>query len=185
MRDSITDGASSVRKYKYLVQRIKYPVDTIPTFVCMSDIFTNMCLFIILVLLYIAFGFMPTIYYLQIPLFYLMAFVFFVLWGLFSSMLAAVSKDFLNLVRATVTALFWLSGIVYNVDNIESETIKSVMMFNPITIIVNGFRNSLIYHKWFWETPEQMRNYLIVTAVMFVLAIWSYKKLNKEIPDVL
>ena len=31
MRDSITNGAGSVRKYKYLVQRIKYPVDTIPT----------------------------------------------------------------------------------------------------------------------------------------------------------
>lgn len=185
MRDSITNGAGSVRKYKYLVQRIKYPVDTIPTFVCMSDLFSNVCLFLLVIIIYAAFGFMPTVYYLQLPLFYFMAFLFFVLWGLFSSMLAAVSKDFLNLVRATVTALFWLSGIVYNVDTIKNETIKKVLMFNPITIIANGFRNSMVYHKWFWETPEQMRNYLILTAVMFVLAMWSYKKLNKEIPDVL
>ena len=185
MRDAITDGASSVRKYKYLVQRIKYPVDTIPTFVNMSDMFVNMCLFLIVILLYCLFGFPPTIYYLQIPLFYLMAFIFFTLWGLFSSMLASVSKDFLNLVRATVTALFWLSGIVYNVDNIHSHTIKTILMFNPITIIANGFRNSMVYHKWFWETPEQMRNYLIITAIMFVMAIWSYRKLKKEIPDVL
>ena len=78
-----------------------------------------------------------------------------------------------------------LSGIVYNVDNIHSHTIKTILMFNPITIIANGFRNSMVYHKWFWETPEQMRNYLILTAIMFVLAMWSYKKLNKEIPDVL
>ena len=59
------------------------------------------------------------------------------------------------------------------------------MLFNPITIIVNGFRNALIYKQWPWESPIELVNYLIVYAVMVVLSLWAYKKLRKDIPDVL
>lgn len=185
MRDVITEGAGSIRKYKYLVQRIKYPVDTIPTFVSLSNLVVNIFLFALMVLIFIGFGYYPNIYWLQIPFYYFIMFIFFTFWSLFSGMLSAISKDFLNLVKAMVTALFWMSGIIYNADNIENHTIRAVLMFNPVTIIANGFRNSVIYHRWFWDYPEQLRNYFIVTVVMMLLAIWAYRKLEKEIPDVL
>ncbi len=186
MRDSITSGAGSIRKYKYLVQRIKYPVDTIPTFVVLSQLFSNLALTLIMIVIYLVFGYKPTIYYLQIPLFYLMALFFFTCWGLFSAMLSSMSKDFFNLVKSAVPPLFWLSGILYSPERIKNHhTIRAILMFNPVTIIVNGFRNSFVYHKWFWETPLLIRNYCIVTVIMIILAIWAYRKLKKEIPDVL
>jgi len=185
MRDTVTSGAGSLRKFSYLVRRIKYPVDTIPTFVCLSELIVNLGLFLILIVIFTLFGYPPDIYYLQIPVLYLMAFIFFSFWSLFSGMLSCISKDFLNLVRATITALFWLSGIIYNVQKIDNENLRRVMLFNPITILVNGFRNTLIYHKWLWETPHQLRNYFIVTFIMMVLALWAYKKLKHEISDVL
>lgn len=185
MKDSITSGAGSLRKYKYLVQRIKYPIDTIPTFVIISELLVNFILFCILVAIYAGFGYAPDIYYLQIPLLYLMTFVFFMGWGIFSGMLSSISKDFLNLVKSIITALFWLSGIIYNVDRIEIPLLRRIMFFNPITILVNGFRDTLIYHKWIWESPRLIRNYCLVTLLMWILAIWAYKKLKHEVADVL
>ena len=106
-------------------------------------------------------------------------------WGLFSSLLSAVSKDFMNMVKAVTQALFWLSGILYDADRIQVGWIRETLLFNPITLIANGYRNCFVYHRWFWETPGQMRNFIIVYVVMLALAVWAYKKLRRDIPDVL
>ena len=54
-----------------------------------------------------------------------------------------------------------------------------------MTIVVNGYRNARIYQKWFWEDWQQLVNFAIVYAVMLLLAVWVYRKLKKDIPDVL
>jgi len=185
MSNTLTAGAGSIRKYRYLVTRIKYPVDTIPTFVSMSQLFVNICLQLVMILIFILYGDKPTIYYLELPFYNLLMFMFFTAWSLFSAMLSAMSQDFLNLVKAVTTALFWMSGIMYDVNSIEQDLLKRIMLFNPVTICVNGFRNVLIYHRWFWQTPDEMRKYFIVLGIMCVLAVWAYSKLKEDIPDVL
>ena len=108
MRDMLAGGANSIRRYKYLVTKIKFPISTIPTFVSMACLATHLGLLVIMIAIYIGFGYMPTVYYLQLPLYMLMMFVFFTVWGLFSGLLSAISRDFLNLVKSLVTALFWM-----------------------------------------------------------------------------
>ncbi len=185
MRDALTAGADSIRRYKYLVTKIKYPVSTIPTYVNISQFVINIGLCIIMAVIFMCYGKMPDIYWLQIPFYMILMLVFFNAWSLFAGMLSAMSKDFLNLVKAVVTALFWISGIMYDVNSIEIDFIKNILLFNPITIVANGFRNSLIYKTWFWENPGELINFFIVYAVMLILALWAYKKLRKDIPDVL
>lgn len=185
MRDTLTTGAGSIRKYRYLVTKIKFPISTIPTYVCLSNLIVNVCLILIMLALFIGFGYKPDIYWLQVPFWIFLTFIFFVSWSLFAGMLSAMSKDFLNLVRAMTTALFWMSGVMYNVHTIGSDIIRKAMLFNPITILCNGFRNSLIYKQWFWETGVEMRNFVILYVIMTLLAVWAYKKLKKDVPDVL
>ena len=185
MRDMITGGAGAIRRYKFLVTKIKFPTSTIPTFVSMGNLAVHCGLLVIVMAIFVGFGYMPTIYYLQIPFYMLLMFLFFTAWGLFAGVIAAISRDFLNLVKSLVQALFWMSGILYDAASIEQEWIRSILLFNPITIVVNGYRNSFIYHRWFWEDWQQLVNFAIVYAVMGLLAVWAYRKLRKDIPDVL
>ena len=185
MKDAITIGAGAIRRYKYLVLRIKFPVDTIPSFVNLSAFLVNCILIAIMLVIFCVMGYPPSIYWLQLPLYMLMMLLFFNMWAIFSSMLSSISVDFLNLVKSLTTALFWLSGIVYDATNISNIWIRRVLMINPVTIICNGFRYTLIYHKWFWEFPHQLRNYCILLVIMTIMACWAYKKLVKDIPDVL
>ena len=185
MRDSMASGSSSIRKYRYLVQRIRFPIDTIPTFVCFGELIVNFCLFIILNVIFAIFGHAPSIYYLQIPLYYLMMFIFFDLWSICMGMLSAVSMDFLNFVRAMIPVIFWLSGIIYDVNMIRHAWLRELLLLNPVTLIVNGFRNALIYDRWFWEVPGEMVRYCILTSLMFAAAVWVYRKLRNDIPDIM
>ncbi len=185
MSEVILQGASSIRNYRFLVQRIKYPVDTIPTFISLSHMFVNIIMQLIMIIIFWGNGYPPKIYYLEIPLLILLTLAFFTAWSLFAGMLSAMSVDFLNLVRSMIIALMWLSGILYDVNRIQIGWLRKFMLFNPVTLIVNAYRNVFIYDKWIWETPAELRNLLIAIAVMWILAVWAYKKLKKTIPDVL
>lgn len=185
MSDMITQGARAIRKYKYLVTKMKFPVATIPTFVSLSKLAIHLCLMVIVILIYVFAGYFPNIYILQLPFYMLCMFAFFTAWALFSSMLSAMSKDFLNLVKSVTTAFFWLSGILWDVNELESETMQFVFKFNPITFVVSGYRNVFVYKTWFFEQPIDLLCFGLVLVIMVMLGLWSYKKLVKEIPDVL
>ena len=185
MSDMITQGAGAIRKYSYLVTKMKFPVSTIPTFVNISKFVIHIVLMLIVIIIFWLFGYPPSIYYLQLPVYMILMFIFFDAWSLFASLLASISKDFLNLVKAFVSAVFWLSGIIWDANSVTIPGLKKFLNLNPVTFFVNGFRNCFINQDWFWEQPKRFLYLGISFAIILVLALWAYKKLRKEIPDVL
>ena len=185
MSEMITSGTDTIRKYSYLVTKMKFPVSTIPTFVSISKFIVHLLVVVIVILIFIFMGYPPDIYIIQLPFYMLCMFIFFTIWSLFSSLLASMSKDFGNLVKSMVTAVFWLSGILWNPETITIPWLKKLLMLNPVTFITTGFRNCFINHVWFFEQPKRLLYFVIITAIMLVIAIWTYKRLRKEIPDVL
>lgn len=185
MSEMITSGTDTIRKYSYLVTKMKFPVSTIPTFVSISKFIVHLLLVVIVILIFIFMGYPPDIYIIQLPFYMLCMFIFFTIWSLFSSLLASMSKDFGNLVKSMVMAVFWLSGILWNPETITIPWLKKLLMLNPVTFITTGFRNCFINHVWFFEQPKRLLYFVIITAIMLVIAIWTYKRLRKEIPDVL
>lgn len=180
-----SSGAGVIRRYSYLVTKIRYPVSTIPTFFSLSQLSVNLFLTVIVMVIFMMYGVAPDIYWLQLPVYILMNFLFFTAWTLFAGMLSVISKDFMQLVHSSTVALFWLSGILYDARWIEQSWLRKAMLLNPVTIIVNGYRNCFIEKVWFWENPAELRNFIIIFAVMVMLAVWVYKKLVKVIPDVM
>lgn len=185
MSDMIIVGTNCIRKYSYLVTKMKYPVSTIPTFVNISNLMVNLILIVIVVLIFWIFGFPPDIYMLQLPFYIMLSFIFFTLWSLFASFIGAISKDFVNLVKSFITAVFWLSGILWDADKITIPWLKKFLNLNPVTFLINGFRNCFINKVWFWEQPKRLMYFCIIVVILLVAGIWSYKKLRKDIPDVL
>jgi len=185
MQSMLPGGSNSLRRYTYLITKIKYPISTIPTFVNLSEFLIHCMLVVVTIIIFMFFGYMPDVYYLQIPFYMLLMFLFFNSWALFAGMLGAISRDFHNFIKSITIAFFWLSGILYAADKIEIHWLRRLMLWNPVTIIVNGFRNCLIYKRWFWHTPRQMRNFVILYCLLTGMALWAYRKLHKDIPDVL
>lgn len=185
INDMLTAGTDSIRKYSYLVTKMKFPVSTIPTFVSISKLSINIILIVIMIGIFWLFGYTPNIYYLQIIFYLGLTFILWTIWALFSSLLAAISKDFSNLVKSFVTAVFWLSGIIWNAEAITIPWLKKLLMLNPVTYLVNGFRNCFINKVWFWEQPKRLLYFVIITLILLVCALWAYRKVRKEIPDVL
>lgn len=186
MSDMITGGTECIRKYSYLVTKMKFPVSTIPTFFSISKFIVHLALLVIMIIIFALMGYPPDVYLLQLPIYMLLMFVFFTAFSLFSSLLACMSKDFSNLVKSLVTAVFWLSGIIWNINTIKDiPWLNVILKLNPVTYIVEGYRNCFIHKTWIWENPKTLIAFLVITALLIIAAVWVYRRLRKEIPDVL
>lgn len=185
IQEMITQGTNAMRKYSHLVTKMRFPISTIPTFFSISHLVVHLILLAAIIVIYIIAGYMPSVYYLQLIWYAGTMFLFCTGWCLFSSMLGAISKDFVNLIKAFSTALFWISGIMFDITSIDAKWAQIIFKLNPITYTVEGFRNCFVHNIWFWEQPKMMLLYVCELLVMWLLALWAFNKLRKEIPDVL
>lgn len=94
INDMLTQGTESIRRYSYLVTKMKFPISTIPTFVSISKLMVNLFLIVIMILIFVFMGYLPDIYIIQLPIYILLSFIFFTVFSLFASLLACMSKDF-------------------------------------------------------------------------------------------
>lgn len=176
-------GAACIKKYRFLVTKIKFPISLIPTFTCLSKLLVHFVLLGGVLVIFMIGGHWPTLYWLQLPFYTLMLFLFFQSWGLFAGILSTMNKDFYEFVRSISMALFWLSGIFFKIDSLSLKW-RAILYINPVAVAVKGYRDCLIYGNWFWHNPwvlEGIAGYIVIT----VLALLMYKKFGKELPDVL
>ena len=185
MRDMLSQGSDVLHRYSYLVNKIKFPISAISSVYAISMLVTHLGLVILLVILYLASGIPIDLYVLQIPVLIIVMAVFFTMISMLTSQLSALSKDFKNLVAALVTPLFWLSGVIYNTASLSIEWIRIVLLFNPITFFATAYRDALYYKIWVWENPQALVTFAAVFLVTLVAMLIVYKRLYKEIPDVL
>ena len=185
MSEMLTLGTECILRNRYLVTKMKYPVSTIPTFTSISKFFVHLILLVLTMLIFILTGHMPTVYMLQIPFYMLCNFLFFTGWALFAAPIAAISTDFSNLVKSFVTAVFWLSGILWEVDSMHDKLAHQLLMLNPVTFICNGYRNCFIYETWFFEQPKRLLYFAVALVLIYALGFWSYRRTRSEMADVL
>lgn len=187
MSNMLSKGMYAMRAYSYLITKMKFPVSTISTIVSISNIIVNFSLMAIAILVYVLMGHSIDIYFLQLPFYYLLMFSLFTSWSLFSAPLAAISKDFYNMIKSGIMAVLWVSGILWNPRTMGDSipALKTFLAINPVTYLVEGFRGIFIYKEWFFERPQLFMNFMIVLLIMFSAGLLMQKKLKKDIPDVL
>lgn len=185
INDMLSDASNSMRKYSYLVNKMKFPLSIIPTFVSVSKIYIHMCLLIVMISIFLLYGGKVDMYILQLPFYLIMMFIFFTAFSLLTSILSAISKDFNNMIKSLSHMLFWLSGVIWDVSLLDIQWLQKILYFNPITYIVNGYRNCFIKKVWFFEEPVQLLVFVCITTLIILLAIGIYKKNKKDIPDII
>lgn len=185
--EMMTQGTDCIKKYSYLVTKMRFPVSTIATFVSLSKMFVNICLTAVIIIIYCFYGHYPDVYYLQLIYYMICQFLFFTAFSLFNSTITVLSQDYGNLIKSLTTAVFWLSGIMWNVSTVDNKILRWVLRLNPVTYICSGYRDCYIYHEWFWSPSKYKSSiaFFCVLLLMWGASLFVYEKTRKDLPDVL
>ena len=181
----ILTGINVFKRYSYLVTKIKFPLAGIPTIFSISTFVVQLGLVVALLIVYFLCGLPLDLYLLQLPVALVLMFVFFNMFSLVTSLLSAISKDFMNLMKTLSTPLFWLSGIIFNVFNLGIPVIELVLMLNPITFIVTMYRCAVYDKMWIWDKPEAIIGFVVVFVVTLLVTLVIYRRTHEEVADVL
>jgi len=185
IRDMLLGGAGAYKRYRVYITKINYPIEIIPSIAASSSLIVHTVLMCAALVLSMLFGVMPSIYWLEIPFYTFFMVLFSIVWSTATGFIAGINKDFYNFLSTMSQAVFWLSAILFDKHRMTSAAAQIFFLFNPVTYIVDGYRNAICWHVWFWEEPKAFGCYLVTFGVMTILAILSFKKFRKILPDYL
>ena len=182
--DAWSSATNSIATNSFLVKKVVFRVSLLPVIQIMSALLVNSFFILVLFVMFFLYGYPPSIYNLQI-IYYWFALVCLVFGlSLITSTLVIFLRDVGQLVSMLMQLGFWATPIFWSLQIIP-ERFQIFFKINPVYYIVEGYRNSFIYHKWFFEQGYWNLWFWLVTALLVVTGVVVFKKLRPHFADVL
>jgi teichoic acid transport system permease protein len=182
---SLLQGSKSIYTRINIISKMNFPMSVIPSYVITSLFYQHLILMVIAMVILSFYGYLPTLYILQLPYMMFANFALLIGVSLVTSTLATIIRDVQMVVQAAVRVLLYLTPILWTPDKLPIS-IGKLLMANPIYYIVEGYRSSLLGTNWYFLENIQYTIYFWV-LVLFLLLMGSglHVKFGKRFVDYL
>ena len=182
--EGLSSGTDSIQRNSFLVKKVLFRVSLLPIIPLLSALVIHIFFIFFMFAMFLYYGYNPEIYWIQL-IYYVFA-TSILLLGLswLTSSIVIFFKDVGQLVAIVIQFGFWLTPIFWSLKMVP-ERYQWIINLNPIAYIIDGYRNSMIYHKWFWEDIGFTFYFWVVTTIIFILGGATFKKLRPHFADVL
>lgn len=186
-QDALIGGTNAMLEYNYLVKKVVFNISVLPVVKIISAMFVHTFFVLFTILLYMAYGRFPDLYYLQ--LFYYSACVFMLVLGLCYATSAVVIffRDLSQIINIALQVGIWLTPIMWIAENSLQghETLQKILKLNPLYYVVSGYRDTFIMKSWFFEHAGWTVYFWVFTILCFLFGSWVFKRLRIHFADVL
>ena len=182
--NALSAGTNAVTSNAFLVKKVAFRVSILPLVQIGSTFIIHAGLVLFLIIAFLLYGFKPSVYWVQLPYFILctMLLVLGISW--LTSAIRVFVKDVGNIIGVLLQIGFWATPIFWNITMISPKH-QWILKLNPAYYIVQGYRDTFINHKWFWEMQNVTLYYLGVTAFFVIVGAIVFKRLRPHFGDVL
>lgn len=182
--NAFTSGTNSIVANSFLVKKVSFRVSILPLVQIGSALIIHVALVGFLIGAFLLYGYMPTIYWLQLPFYMLCSIVLLLGLSWFTSAIRVFVKDVGNFIGVLMQIGFWATPIFWSIDMIPASY-QWILKLNPAFYIVDGYRNTFIYGSWFWENQNLTLYYFGLTIFCLGLGALVFKRLRPHFGDVL
>lgn len=182
--ESFSGATHSIVGNGHLVKKMVFKVNILPLVKIQTALYIHVAFLGLCYILLLFYGYYPKLIHLQI-LYYELALILLVM-GLswLTSALHVFLKDIGEIISMVLQIGFWMTPIFWNAS-IVPEKYLFILKLNPMYYIVEGFRDTLVYHKWFWESPALTLYFWAFTCIFLFVGAFVFKKLRDHFSDVL
>jgi ABC-type polysaccharide/polyol phosphate export permease len=185
--DALQNGTNAIMVNNFLVKKVVFRVSMLPIIPLSSALIVHAFFILVMFAMFIYYGFMPQLYWLQIA-YYLFA-TYILMLGLtwITSSVVVFFKYMGQLVGIVIQIGFWATPIFWSMSRIPQKY-HIFIELNPMAYIIEGYRNSMIHHKWFWQNAHLLHMTLyfwVITVAIFILGALIFRKLRPHFAEVL
>jgi len=182
--EALSTSANAICANPHLITKTVFPTEILPiVYITVSLITHAVILFIfIIVMLFNRIGF--SFYNLQFLYFLFALSVFSLGFGWLLSSLNVFYKDIGQILGVILNMWFWLTPIVWPLE-ILPQKFQMIIKLNPFFYIVDGYRNSFIYHVPIWHNLKEGVYFWAVCMFVFIAGALIFKKLKPEFAETL
>lgn len=182
--EALMNATNSMLEYSYLVKKVVFKISILPIVKITSALFVHIFFVCFTILLFGLYGYMPNVYMLQVIYYSFCMFILVLGISYATSAIVIFFKDLGQIINIFLQVGMWMTPIMWNYDMI-SEQYRWILKINPMYYIVEGYRDSLINHVWFWHRFNQTIYFWILTIGLFGIGTIIFKKLKVHFADVL
>ncbi len=182
--EGLSNGTNSILSNNFLVKKVVFRVSLLPIVSLMSALVIHLFFIFFMFAMFIYYGYLPEIYWLQI--FYYLFATSILLLGLswITSSIVVFFKDIGQFISMVIQFGFWLTPIFWSMKMVPEKYVWLIKL-NPIVYIIEGYRNSMIYHKWPWENMTMTIYFWAITIILFGFGGLTFRRLRPHFADVL
>lgn len=184
VNECLTHSGNAIRSNAQFVTKMAYPVPTLPVSSVLSYFLVHVLMMGLTLILFLVSGYGLGLTILQLPYFMLCSLALGVVFAMLFSALTAISADIQHAIRSLMTLLFWLSPVLWSATGLPGP-IKVLVMANPISYVLGGYRQAFVLHQWVFSTLPYTLYFWALLGVTALLAGFVYSKLAPEFADVL
>lgn len=182
--EAIQITANVYLEYSYLVKKVIFNIDILPLVKIISSLMIHVFFVMFLFLMCILFGKIPNIYFLQFPYYLLCLVVFVYAIGLLTSSIMIFFRDLGQIISIILLAGMWATPIAWNIA-IFPRNIQNILKLNPFFYLVEGYRDSFVMERWFWEKPWLTLYFWGLTLIILACGLYVYRRLKPYFSDTL
>jgi len=182
----ITNGCNAIYAKRDVITKMKFPVSILPATVALKELFNHVCLLLIVMILFVIFGFYPSIHWFGLIYYMFCAMVFAIALSMTTSVLNMLARDTRKLILACMRLILYLTPVLWSPHKLDHHpTIRFLMNFNPIDYIVQGYRDCFFFHEGILAFKLQGLIFWGVTFFLLIVGSYMMYKFKHKFIDLL
>lgn len=180
----ITDGCNAIHSKVSVITKMKFPVSILPLTVVLKKLFNHFCFLCIVVVIFILYGYYPSIHWLGLLYYLFCAIIFSCALSLTTSVLNMLARDTRKLIVSCMRLLLYLTPILWEITRLPGW-MQKIVTCNPIYYIVQGYRDCFFYHRGFGAYAWSMGWFWGITLLLFFVGSFMMYKFKTKFIDLI
>ncbi|EAF1806780.1 TPA: ABC transporter permease, partial [Listeria monocytogenes] len=167
------------------VSKMNFPMSILPNITIVSNLTSYFTMMVILLGLLAINGTPITIYWGQYLYYFVAMIAFLFSVTLFNATISVLVRDYYIMLQSVMRVLFYVTGIVWNLETMLPQWLVDLLKLNPIYYVVNGFRETFLMNKGFWESPSYTMYFWLITLTLLFVGATLHMKFRERFVDYL
>lgn len=183
INDGFRLSQKSFRRKRAIIKNTPFPIGILPAMEVLFSFYKHLIFLVVMLIVFLLTLETKSIYWFQIIYYDFSAFMLLLGLGCVTAPIVAVSQDFGRFLDTILVFLFWMTPIFWSPSHLGY--LEKIIKLNPFHYIVQGYRDSILFHVGFWEYPLYTIYFWGLVLALFIIGNYLFRRMKPIFLDTL